>query len=137
MISRFNDFRLTLEQMARDWSGETTLINATEGGAKLSGWQQAPLASTLAALPDLQLDVDARLEADTQHALISARGERTQVIMTLLHQQLTQVVKLSQQCVKLIEQCLARDPKTRPSAERLLNYLKGINDQMQALRTLK
>jgi len=122
----FNDFRLTLEQMARDWSGETTLINATEGGAKISGWQQAPLASTLAALPGLQLDVDARLEADTQHALISARGERTQVIMTLLHQQLTQVVKLSKQCVKLIEQCLASpNPQRLAKLETVENALKA------------
>jgi hypothetical protein len=122
----FNEFRLTLEKMALDWSGENTLINATEGGAKLSGWQQAPLASTLAVLPDIHLDVHTRLETDAQPQLIAQRGERTRTIVTQLQQQLGQVVKRSAQCVKLLEKCLASpNPQRLAKLETIENALKA------------
>ena len=122
----FNEFRRTLEEMAQDWSGETTLINATEGGAKLSGWQQAPLASTLAVLPDIHLDVHTRLETDAQPQLIAQCGERIRTIMTQLQQQLGQVVKRSAQCVKLLEKCLASpNPQRLAKLETIENALKA------------
>jgi len=115
----FNNFRLTLEKMAVDWAGDVKLINATEGGAKIKGWRQAPLREVLASLADIDLNVDARLAAQNTNLIQAERGARINARMQTLCAQLQDVVSLSQRCLRQIDQCIRKpNPKAMAKLEK-------------------
>ena len=123
----FNDFRLTLEGMATDWAGEVTLLNATEGGAKIAGFRATSLKSVLDALPDIGLDVDERLAAHTGGSLQDERGQRTAALMVELEAKLRKVAALSAQCLAHIDRCIqAPIPQHMAKLEATEAKLKAI-----------
>jgi len=122
----FNDFRLTLEKMAADWQHECTLINATEGGARIEGWQPERLGVVLAGLPDIGLDVENRLACHGTQDIVAERGARTQALMERLEGQLNDVVSLSKRCTRLLEKCIQRPtPERMAKLEPLETALKA------------
>jgi hypothetical protein len=122
----FNDFRLTLEHMAADWAPDCTLINATEGGAKIHGWQQARLQDVLAQLPEIGLDVETRLAAHEDCDIQADRGQRTLALMDTLKNQLDAVASLCEQCLAQIDRCL------RAPTQKNLAALEPIESKLKA-----
>ena len=127
----FNAFRQVLEDMARDWAGSTALLNCTEGGANIEGWSNAMLADVLSRLPSRVIDV--ALGLDTRGDP-EAQRQRARDILSIVEKtraDLTEVMDLSAECVRLIERFLKKPSpkvmrKLEPRETRLKQIAKGI-----------
>ena len=130
----FNAFRKVLEDMAREWSGSTTLLNCTEGGANIEGWSNDVLSRGLDQLPARGIDVGEALDASGDPIAQLERAQTITAIAEKTRADLAEVMTLSADCVRLIERFLKKPaPKIMRKLEPRETRLKQVAKELPAL----
>lgn len=133
--SVLNTYRGWLEGTAETWAADRTLINATEGGARIYGFQETPLAEVLDNHCQVEYPIDEWLDA--------VANDYVPPDLALLKQTIEEEYRLIERVMQLAKKCEVRaqrviklvQKKSLKKAQQELNVLSGEEKEMGMLST--
>ena len=132
-VGIYNMFRDWFETTATTWAKDRTLINATEGGARISGFTEMPLAEAIAAYCTKPISISNVMDdavAESQENNVSALADAVDEDIDII-EEIMQVTRKATQASEKALRVVQREGLA--SAEPALRHLTELETELRRL----